>query len=144
MRKASPPTLATLILMTATSTVTLNMIVPSLANIARDLEADYALISFALSGYLAVTAAVQFGVGPLSDRIGRRPVLLAALVVFTLASFGCALAQNVWMLLAFRMLQAAVVSGYVLSSRSCAIPPRGLRPRGCWAASAWRWRWPRC
>jgi Bcr/CflA subfamily drug resistance transporter len=115
MRKASPPTLATLILMTATSTVTLNMIVPSLANIARDLEADYALISFALGGYLAVTAAVQLGVGPLSDRIGRRPVLLAALVVFTLASLGCALAQNVWMLLAFRMLQAAVVSGYVLS-----------------------------
>jgi len=116
MRKASsPPALATLILMTATSTVTLNMIVPSLANIALDLKADYALVSLALGGYLAVTAAVQLGVGPLADRIGRRPVLLAALVVFTLASLGCAAAQTVWMLLAFRMLQAAVVSGYVLS-----------------------------
>ncbi|MGK9232549.1 MFS transporter [Inquilinus limosus] len=116
MRKASgPPALATLILMTATSTVTLNMIVPSLANIARDLEADYALVSLALGGYLAVTAAVQLAVGPLSDRIGRRPVLLAALAVFTLASIGCATAGTVWMLLAFRMLQAAVVSGYVLS-----------------------------
>ncbi|MGK9168197.1 Bcr/CflA family efflux MFS transporter [Inquilinus limosus] len=116
MRKASaPPALATLILMTATSTVTLNMIVPSLANIARDLEADYALVSLALGGYLAVTAAVQLGAGPLSDRIGRRPVLLAALAVFTLASLGCATAGTVWMLLAFRMLQAAVVSGYVLS-----------------------------
>lgn len=116
MRKASaPPALATLILMTATSTVTLNMIVPSLANIALDLDADYALVSLALGGYLAVTAAVQLGVGPLADRIGRRPVLLAALAIFTLASLGCAMAQNVWMLLAFRMLQAAVVSGYVLS-----------------------------
>lgn len=116
MRKASaPPTLATLILLTGTSTVTLNMIVPSLANIARDLDADYALVSLALGGYLAATAAVQLGVGPLADRIGRRPVLLAALAIFTLASLGCALAQNVWMLLAFRMLQAAVVSGYVLS-----------------------------
>ncbi|MGO1079617.1 MFS transporter [Inquilinus sp. CA228] len=116
MRKAStPPALATLILMTATSTVTLNMIVPSLANIARDLDADYALVSLALGGYLAVSAAVQLGVGPLADRIGRRPVLLAALAVFTLASLGCAAAQTVWMLLAFRMLQAAVVSGYVLS-----------------------------
>jgi Bcr/CflA subfamily drug resistance transporter len=116
MRKASsPPALATLILMTATSTVTLNMIVPSLANIALDLDADYALVSLALGGYLAVTAAVQLGVGPLADRIGRRPVLLAALVIFTLASLGCAAAQTVWMLLAFRMLQAAVVSGYVLS-----------------------------
>ena len=116
MRKASaPPALATLILMTATSTVTLNMIVPSLANIARDLEADYALVSLALGGYLTVSAAVQLGVGPLADRIGRRPVLLAALVVFTLASLGCAMAQSVWMLLGFRMLQAAVVSGSVLS-----------------------------
>jgi len=116
MRKAStPPALATLILMTATSTVTLNMIVPSLANIARDLDADYAVVSLALGGYLAVSAAVQLGVGPLADRIGRRPVLLAALAVFTLASLGCAAAQTVWMLLAFRMLQAAVVSGYVLS-----------------------------
>lgn len=116
MRKATtPPALATLILITATSVVTLNMIVPSLANIARDLQADYALVSLALGGYLAVSAAVQLGVGPLADRIGRRPVLLVALTVFTLASLGCAIAQTVWMLLAFRMLQAAVVSGYVLS-----------------------------
>ena len=116
MRKASsPPALATLILMTATSTVTLNMIVPSLANIARDLAADYAVVSLALGGYLTVSAAVQLGVGPLADRIGRRPVVLAALAVFTLASLGCAAAQTVWMLLAFRLLQAAVVSGYVLS-----------------------------
>ena len=116
MRQASaPPALSTLILITATSTVTLNMIVPSLTNIARDLDADYGLVSLALGGYLAVTAAVQLGVGPLADRIGRLPVLLVALAVFTLASLGCAMAQNVWMLLAFRMLQAAVVSGYVLS-----------------------------
>ncbi|UXN69220.1 MFS transporter [Devosia neptuniae] len=116
MRQASaPPALTTLILITATSVVTLNMIVPSLTNIARDLDADYALVSLALGGYLAVTAAVQLSVGPLADRIGRRPVLLVALAVFTLASLGCAMAQNVWMLLAFRMLQAAVVSGYVLS-----------------------------
>ncbi|MFK4809768.1 multidrug effflux MFS transporter [Devosia sp. ZW T5_3] len=116
MRQASaPPALTTLILITATSVVTLNMIVPSLTNIARDLDADYALVSLALGGYLAVTAAVQLGVGPLADRIGRRPVLLVALAVFTLASLGCAMVQNVWMLLAFRVLQAAVVSGYVLS-----------------------------
>lgn len=116
MRKASaPPALATLILLTATSTVTLNMIVPSLANIALDLDAGYALVSLALGGYLAVTAAVQLAVGPLADRIGRRPVLLTALAIFAVASLGCATAQNVWTLLAFRMMQAAVVSAYVLS-----------------------------
>ena len=116
MQKAnSPPALMTLYLLAAMSPLTLNMIVPSLANIAQDLRADYAIISLALGGFLAVTAFVQLGVGSLSDRIGRRPVLLVALAVFTVASLGCAMAQSVEMFLAFRMLQAGAISGYVLS-----------------------------
>ena len=116
MRKAhSPPALTTLCLLAAISPLTLNMIVPSLANIAQDLGADYAVIGLALGGYLAVTALVELGVGPLSDRIGRRPVLLTALAVFTAASLGCATARSETMLLAFRMLQAGATAGYVLS-----------------------------
>ena len=116
MRKAnSPPALTTLYLLAAMSPLTLNMIVPSLANIAEDLQADYAVISLALGGFLAVTALVELGAGPLSDRIGRRPVLLATLAVFTLASLGCAMAQTAETFLAFRMLQAGAISGYVLS-----------------------------
>ena len=116
MHKASsPPTTTTLYLLAATSPLTLNMIVPSLANIARDLKTDYATISLALGGYLALTALVELVVGPLADRIGRRPVLLAALTVFAAASLGCATAQNEVAFLVFRMLQAGVVSGFVLS-----------------------------
>ena len=116
MQKASsPPALTTLYLLAAMSPLTLNMIVPSLANIAEDLQTDYAVISLALGGFLAVTAFVELGAGPLSDRIGRRPVLLAALAVFTLASLGCAVAQTAETFLAFRMLQAGAVTGYVLS-----------------------------
>ena len=116
MQKAnSPPALMTLYLLAAMSPLTLNMIVPSLANIAQDLRADYAIISLALGGFLAVTAFVQLGVGSLSDRIGRRPVLLVALAVFTVGSLGCAMAQSAEMFLAFRMLQAGAISGYVLS-----------------------------
>ena len=116
MRTAnSPPALTTLYLLAAISPLTLNMIVPSLANIAEDLRADYGVISLALGGYLAVTALVELGVGPVSDRIGRRPVLLTALAVFTIASFGCAVAQNEVAFLAFRMLQAGAIAGYVLS-----------------------------
>ncbi len=91
------------------------MFLPSLANIARDLEADYTLVSFAVSGYLAVTAAIQLIAGPLSDRFGRRPVLLAALAIFAFASAMCAVAQDIWTFLAFRMLQGAMISGYTLS-----------------------------
>ncbi|WPZ36565.1 MFS transporter [Thalassobaculum sp. OXR-137] len=114
-RASSPPHFTTLVLLAATSTMTLNLIVPSLANIARDLNSDYGVVSLALGGYLAVTALVQLGVGPLSDRIGRRPVLLTALAVFTVASAIGAAAQDVWMFLGARMIQAAVISGYVLS-----------------------------
>lgn len=116
MRPAtSPPHLITLVLLTAFSTLSLNMFLPSLANIARDLRADYALVSLSIGGYLAATAVVQLVVGPLSDRFGRRAVLLWALVIFTLASLGGALAHDIWTLLVFRMLQGSMISGYALS-----------------------------
>jgi DHA1 family bicyclomycin/chloramphenicol resistance-like MFS transporter len=58
---------------------------------------------------------LQLVVGPLSDRFGRRPVLLASLAVFSLASIGCLLAVDFWTFLFFRMLQAVIVSGFTLS-----------------------------
>ncbi|KIC11208.1 MFS transporter [Leisingera sp. ANG-M1] len=112
---ASPPALITLILLTAISTLSLNMFLPSLAGIAADLDASYAAVSLAVGGYLAVTAVVQLIAGPLSDRVGRRPVLTGALLVFTAASAGCALAEDIRAFLAFRMLQGGIVSGYTLS-----------------------------
>lgn len=77
---ASPPTLLTLVLLTALSVLSLNMFLPSLPNIAKDLKADYALVSLSIAGYLAATAVLQLVMGPLSDRFGRRPVLLVGLV----------------------------------------------------------------
>jgi len=111
----SPPHLSTLVVLTAFATLSLNMFLPSLANIAHDLDSSYAVVSFAVAGYLAVTAIVQLIAGPFSDRFGRRPVLLAALALFCVASIACALAQDVWTFLMFRMLQGGVVAGYVLS-----------------------------
>ena len=107
--------LLTLILLTAFSTLSLNMFLPSLASIAEDFDASYATVSLAVGGYLAVTAIVQLIVGPMSDQIGRRPVLLGALVLFTLASIGCAVTSSIWTFLAFRMLQGGIISGYALS-----------------------------
>ena len=111
----TPPHLATLILLPGFSVLTLNMFLPSLANIAADLNADYATVSFAVAGYLAVTAVIQIVVGPLSDRIGRRPVLLVALVSFLIASVACSLAQDVGTFLVFRMLQGGIIAGSVIS-----------------------------
>jgi Bcr/CflA subfamily drug resistance transporter len=111
----TPPRLATLILLSALAVASLNMFLPSLAHIAEAFEADYGLVNLSIAGYAAMTAVLQLVLGPLSDRIGRRPVVLAVLAVFILASLGCALAGDVGSFLAFRMLQAAIISGYTIS-----------------------------
>lgn len=106
----TPPHRATLIALTGLSVLTLNMILPALSNIARDLNADYALVSVAVAGYLAVSAGVVLIAGPLSDRIGRRPVVLGATLLFIASSIACSLVDNVWAFLAFRMVQAGMVA----------------------------------
>lgn len=111
----TPPSTATLILLMGCSVLSLNMFVPSLVNIAVEFDADYGLVSLSIAGYLAVTAVLQLVFGPLSDRFGRRPVLIAALICFAAASVGCLLAETVWTFLAFRMLQGAIIAGSVLS-----------------------------
>lgn len=111
----TPPHFATLVLLTAFSVLSLNMFIPSLADIAADFGVSYSIVSISVAGYLAVTAVLQLVVGPLSDRLGRRRVLLPAVTIFTLASLGCVLSGSVWSFLVFRMFQAAIISGYVLS-----------------------------
>lgn len=111
----SPPRTATLILLTATSTVSLNMFLPSLANMAETFAVDYALISLSVGGYMAVMAVLQLILGPLSDRYGRRPVLLGAVAGFAVASVGCVLAQDAWTFLVFRILQGGIAAGWAIS-----------------------------
>jgi DHA1 family bicyclomycin/chloramphenicol resistance-like MFS transporter len=111
----SPPRFFTLVLMTALSVLSLNMFLPSLANIARDLNTSYALASLSVSGFLAVNAVVQLVIGPIADRYGRRPVLLWAVLLFVLASVVAALAQDIWLFLAARVVQAAIIAGSALA-----------------------------
>ncbi len=49
--------------------------------------------------------------GPLSDKYGRKPILLAGLMLFTASTFACALTQNVWQLIVFRILQGIGAAG---------------------------------
>lgn len=114
-RPSTPPRLLTLILLTGFSPLSLNMFVPSLANIATDLATDYSTVSISISGYLAITAVIQLVIGPLSDRVGRRPVLIVAILIFACASVGCLLAKDIWTFLCFRMLQGGMAAGYTLS-----------------------------
>lgn len=115
MPDRSPPRLLTLILLTSVSVLSLNMFLPSLSRIAAEFEADYALVSLSIGGYLAVSAVLQLLMGPLSDMIGRRPVMLWGIALFVAASVGCLLAQDIWSFLFFRVLQSGIVTGMVLS-----------------------------
>ena len=73
---ATPPHLVTLVLLSGLSVASLNLFLPSLSNIAADFRVDYALASLSIAGYAAATALLQIVMGPLSDRFGRRPVIL--------------------------------------------------------------------
>ncbi len=109
------PKMFTLVVLSGLAVASLNMFQPSLPRIAADFDATYAYVNLAIAGYAAMTAVLQLILGPLSDRFGRRPVLLGGLSIFCLASLGCALAASIETFLSFRMIQAVIISGFTVS-----------------------------
>jgi DHA1 family bicyclomycin/chloramphenicol resistance-like MFS transporter len=83
----------------------IDTIFPAFPQIAGQLGADKVAMQQTISVYLLAYAAMSLVHGPLSDALGRRPVILAGLVVFAAASAGCALSTSLPMLLSFRALQ---------------------------------------
>jgi DHA1 family bicyclomycin/chloramphenicol resistance-like MFS transporter len=112
--RASPPHIFTLIVLTGVGALSMNIFLPSLPAMTEHFDTDYRLMQLSVSLYLAVNAVLQIVVGPISDRYGRRPVLLWGIAIFLLATLGCLLAPTVEIFLAFRMMQAIVVVGLVL------------------------------
>ncbi len=112
----SRPHLGTLVLLTAMAVLSTNMFLPSLPAMTADFGTSETVMGIAISGYMALSAGMQLVMGPLSDRLGRRPVMLGALAVYVLGSIGCLLAQNITLFLLFRMVQGVVVTGSVISS----------------------------
>jgi DHA1 family bicyclomycin/chloramphenicol resistance-like MFS transporter len=105
-RAASPRLLiAILILVSGLNPIAVNMFVPAMPDIMRGLAADQASVQLVLSVYLFSTAVAQFVLGPLSDRYGRRPVLIGGLILFVGASIVCTTAQSIGALIAGRILQ---------------------------------------
>lgn len=83
----------------------IDTIFPAFPAMGAQLEADKIEIQQTISVYLIAYALMSLVHGPLSDAIGRKRVILGGLFVFTLASVGCALSQDLTTLLAFRALQ---------------------------------------
>lgn len=109
---AAPPRLSTLIFLSALAALPVNMILPSLPNIAATFQADFALVNLSVVGYAIITALTGLVAGAMSDRYGRRPIVLIAISIFIVASIGCALAPNIGVFLMFRAMQAAISACY--------------------------------
>ncbi|WP_333827434.1 multidrug effflux MFS transporter [Pararhodobacter sp.] len=113
--RTSPPHIATLILIAGLSALSMNIFLPSLPNMAVYFGVEYGVMQLSVSLYLGVSAVLQILIGPLSDRYGRRNVLLVAMGLFVLASVGTLLAPNAEVFLVFRMGQAVIATAMALS-----------------------------
>ncbi|MDU8943054.1 multidrug effflux MFS transporter [Ovoidimarina sediminis] len=113
--RTTPPHIATLILLAGLGALSMNVFLPSLPGMAVYFDADYRVVQLSVTVYLAMNAVLQLFIGPISDRYGRRPVILAGIAIFMLATLGCIFAPTIEVFLAFRMIEAAIITSLVLS-----------------------------
>lgn len=95
-----------LVAMTGVAPISLYMLVPALPMLASTFGRDISIAQMTVSLYMVGIACSQIIMGPLSDRFGRRPVLLAGLSLMVVASAACIFAETLPQLIAARFLQA--------------------------------------
>ncbi|MBL8397722.1 MAG: multidrug effflux MFS transporter [Candidatus Accumulibacter sp.] len=107
--KPATPSYSLLILLTtlvATGPLATDLYLPALPTMVKVFDSDPAAVQLTLSVFLAGFACGQLVYGPLSDRLGRRPLMLGGMLIYCLASVGCAFAANIEALVALRFVQA--------------------------------------
>lgn len=115
-RQAPDPSLAILVAISAVNPLALNIVAPSFPAIAREFSVDYGVAQLTLTVFLASIAIAQLILGPLSDRVGRRPPVLAGLGIFMVGSLICATAPSIAVLLAGRVVESlGACAGFVLA-----------------------------
>ena len=95
-----------LVAMTGVAPISLYIMVPALPVLARTFGRDISVAQMTVSLYMVGIACSQIIMGPLSDKFGRRPVLLAGLALMVAASVACMFADNLPQLIAARFFQA--------------------------------------
>ncbi len=113
--RSTPPHIVTLIMMAGVGALSLNVFLPSLPSMAAHFGVDYGLMQLSVSAYLAMTAVVQIAIGPISDRYGRRPIVLVTVGIFTLASVGAIFAPNYTVFLICRLVQTSIATAFAIS-----------------------------
>jgi len=120
-----------LTLITFSGTLAMHIFVPALPEAARALSASMGSMQLTMSVYILGLAFGQLAYGPLSDRFGRRPVLMAGLVLYAGAGLAAALVPDVHGLIVARLLQAlGGCAGLVIGRaivRDSALPQEAAR-----------------
>jgi MFS transporter, DHA1 family, multidrug resistance protein len=109
---------AVLALLTSIGPLSTDMYLPSLPAIAVAYGTTLSQVQLTLSMYLFGFAVGQIFYGPISDKVGRRPVILAGLAIYCVASLICAFAPTIEWLIAARFLQALGAAGPIVLSRA--------------------------
>jgi len=97
--------LLVLICISGIGPVTMNGVLPANTAIMQEFNVEFASVQAVLTVFFIATFVSQMVLGPLADRIGRRPVMMGGLSIFAIGSFLCSTATSMEMLLLFRFVQ---------------------------------------
>ncbi len=100
------PTLAILVAISMGGTLAMNMILPSLPALEKSFSADKATVQLTLSLFLVGIALAQLVYGPISDRYGRRPMVLGGTLILIAGTVVCLLATTIEVMIVGRIIQA--------------------------------------
>lgn len=98
--------------------ITTDVYLPALPLLTRELAAPMSAAQLTMSALILAFGVAQLFWGPVADRIGRRPVLLAGLSLYAVASVGSVLAPGIGWLIAWRVLQGATLAAAVVCARA--------------------------
>ncbi|STC68537.1 multidrug effflux MFS transporter [Corynebacterium pilosum] len=112
------PILLTLALCSGFSPFAIDTYIAGLPEITEDLQTTASLTQATLTGFLLALGLMQLVIGPWSDQLGRRKLMLIGLFGAAAASVVCALAPNIWVLIAARVLQGAFGAAGVVLARA--------------------------
>ena len=115
LNRSTPPHILTLILLASISALTMNIFLPSLPNIASELNSSTSILGLSVGIYLASSAVLQLIIGPFSDQFGRRPLILWSLIIFCLSTLATVFVTNTAQFLILRIFQAISASCMVLA-----------------------------
>ncbi len=112
------PSLAILVAISTLAPVSMNVFLPSLGGMVDAFNTTSSRVQLTMSLYFAAVAIAQIFVGPLSDRYGRRPVVIGGLVIYVIGSGLCLVAESIEALILARLVQAAGGSAGIALARA--------------------------